>query len=477
MDCDEAISHSIPSNLYELIQKTFEEKNNNPNESYANNLLKVLKKYHMWPSLQIKKFKNNNDLVLLHNSYYVSDVEEQFKNIYDQCRSVVLDFSKNINENIVVSYANNIPIRMDINVYSKDIAATDKYQEAYDGTMVTVYYYNNEWHFGTSTCTDINYSKFSHPTKTHGEMLNEVIMYIYRSHFTDEDLALPKNVIEQKLRDIFTCNLDTSCAYEFVMLHHENNHIIDYSDIYGPEYKYLYHINTKNRNTLELIDISNCPYSNIGIVYPRYFNSIDEAYTHITTNKSYGFIVKKVTNDGIKLLKISPKEIDFKEETDPCKPNVWHNILAVYMKNRKDFKICDYINLYVGELQLPKDEKGREIDPTYLVHTMISTIKDVLYNLYIATTTYNTKTNRFKMNKDLDMQFPPIIRFHLAQLRHRQQYYHQRALLRPTDVYYYICQCNSIKNIKMLIQFFATSIGYNITERSSMCMSILNSLL
>ena len=466
---------TVPTNIYELINftyTTFQE----TSDSYANCLIKTLKKFHLFPFMQVKKFKDNDNLVLLHNTYKREDVGH-FKELYDQCRSVVLDFSTSINNNIVVSYANNIPDRVTIDDYSHMMNQNDRYQEAYDGTMITVYNYNNTWYFGTSTCSDVNKSKFSHPTKSHGYMLDEVLMTYFRNHFTNAELITNNiDAVSSKLRGLFTQYLDPSYAYEFVMLHHENIHIIDYTSKFGEGYKVLYHISAKNRFNLVDEDISNQPLSHVGVLYPQYFATVQEACIN-NNNLSYGFIVKRLTDKGTRLLKISPSHIDFKEDTDPCNPNVWHNILMVYMKNRKDFKINDYIKTYVPNLQLPYDDKGRPIDPTYLIHTMISTIKDVLYNLYIATTTYNSKTNRYKMNKELDMQFPPVIRFHLAMLRHRQQHEHPNTFLRPKDVYYYLCHCNNVKNIKLLITLLATHVGYNIPERSALCLTILNGLL
>jgi hypothetical protein len=201
---------------------------------------------------------------------------------------------------------------------------------------------------------------------------------------------------------------------------------------------------------------------------------MNEAYTCMNANPYfYGIIVKQDS----KLLKISPPHIEFKEETDPCNPNIWHNILMVYMKNKKDYQINDYIKMYAQDLQLPVDDKGIPLDPTYLVHTMILTLKDVLYNLYIATTTYNPKTNRFRMNKELDNQFPPVIRFHLAQLRYRQIQDYQGVMIKSKDVYNYLCHHNNVKNIRLLITFLATSTGYNIKERAALCLTVLNSLL
>lgn len=473
----------MPTNVFELIQATYNEYNTlNGSETYANCLVKVLKKHHLWPVIQVKKFKNSNNMVLVHNLYNREDTN-RFKEIYNQCRSIVLDFSQT-NNYIVVSYSNNIPKRISVEEYANMSHYNHMYQEAYDGTMITVYYNNqhNCWNFGTSCCPDINYSRFSHPNKTHGYMLDEILMSYFRSHFTDEEISNTDPIsitqISQKLRQIFTSYLDPTIAYEFVMVHHENKHIIDYTQVLGEGYKYLFHINSKNRHTHEEIDINSKKLEVIGVKYPNTFKSFEEAYNNMLENKiSYGFIIKTQTENGIKLFKISPTHINIREETDPCNPNVWHNILMVYMKNRKDYKINDYIKTYVPNLQLPYDDKGRPIDPTYLIHTMISTIKDVLYNLYIATTTYNSKTNRFKMNKELDKQFPPVIRFHLSQLRYRQQYEHKDNYLRPKDVYYYLCHCNNVKNIKLLITLFATTVGYDIPERSALCLTILNGLL
>jgi hypothetical protein len=471
---------NYPQNLYDIVNEVRLSSQDSISTHYATILQNILKKYHMWPAMQVKKFYNNNSLVLLHNSYnYNQDDVIGFKQIFDDCRSIVLDLNTDSKEKVVVSYANNIPTRISIQDYAKNIHETDKYQQAFDGTMITVYNYDDTWHFGTTSCPDVNHSSFYHPTKTHGEMLNEVLMRLFANNFTDEEIhSHDKKDIENKLRTIFTSHLDKQYAYEFVLVHHENKHIIDYSKLLGEGYMSLCHINSKDRATLEDINIHNQPLSSIGIVYPMNYTNINDAYNDMVSSEfSYGFIVAKYPDTGKKLYKISPDSITFKEETDPCKPNIWHNILSVYMKNRKDFTIKDYINMYVPDIILPIDEQGRTMDPTYLVHTMIATLKDVLYNLYVATTTYNPKTNRFKMNKELDSQFPPVIRFHLAQLRLKQQSDQYNHFLRPKDVYQYICKNNNIKNIKLLVNLLATNGGYNISERASVCITVLNNVL
>jgi len=433
----------------------------------------------------VKKFKGRSDIVLLHNSYIRNNIYN-FKELYEQCRSVVLDFSLERNYNVVVTYANSIPERIDYNTYiaSSYSAAEDKVYEAYDGTIITVYHYKDEWYFGTSSCPDANSSKFSHPTKTHGNMLDEILFKYFKQHITDEEAnTLMTEELSVKLRSLFVQHLDPELAYEFIIVHHENKHIIDYSGFLGENYMEMFHANTKHRNSLIESDIMSSiipSLMEIGMRYPLPFNSIQEGYAHIQTNPySYGLIVKKNIADkvNVKLYKISTDAINYREETDPCHPNVWMNILSVYMKNKTSYTIKDYIANYNPSLNLPLDNNGQKIDPTYLVHTIISTIKDSLFAYYKATTTYYPNYNRYKMNKDMDKQFPPVIQYHLAQLRNLQVNTYKTKMITLPNVYHYICQCNDINNIKTLIQFFATNPINEMLPRTSMCFAIMTSLI
>lgn len=142
----ESAAFKFPTNLYQLIDETFklyEERkmissncsevsgDYTMNNSYANCLILLLKKYHLWPLMKVKKFKDRSDIVLLHNSYIRNNVDN-FKELYEQCRSVVLDFSLE-NNNIVVTYANSIPERINYNTYINTLnSPNDKIYEAYE---------------------------------------------------------------------------------------------------------------------------------------------------------------------------------------------------------------------------------------------------------------------------------------------------------------------------------------------------------
>jgi hypothetical protein len=448
------INSTTTVTLDNIISETYNDYTNNidDDKDYAKSLVNVLKKYNYWPALQVKKFKGIKNQVLLHNTYIREDIDS-FKELYELCRSIVLDFeAPDNNKKVVVSYSSSIPVRINIEDYQNTIDTNDKYYEAYDGT---------------TSCPDINTSWYSHPTKTHGKMFDETLCEI----LSYED--------ENTVRNYFSEFLDKEQSYVFTLIHHENIHIINYKMILGDNYKKIIHINSKKLATCEDVNLDDMPLLKYNITYPKQFNNYEEAfnYMNIKENNSYGCIIKRISNEITNLAKISPHDVKYREDTDPCNPNPWYNILSTYMKNRVEYHINDYIRDYNPSIEKLYDTNGKEIDPTYLIHTSICTIKDVLFKLYSATTTYNTRKNLFKMNKEIDKDFAPLIRFHLAKLRRRQITVYIGNTVGSRDVYYYLCHCLRTNDLKQIIQLLTSTTGYEINERSLMCLVTLNNLL
>ena len=280
---------NFPKNISDIINETYNIYNSidDDNKTYSNCLIIVLKKYHLWPNIKVKKFKNRSDIVLLHNNYKMGCIYE-YKELYEQCRSIVLDFTQSFNNNVVVTFANSIPERSDITNYmSKLYSNTDKCYEAYDGTMITIYNHYDNWYFGTSSCPDANSSKFSHPTKTHGNMFDEILYKYFGKLLNQDELSLSHSEVSKLLRNKFTSYLDKSKSYEFIIIHHENVHIIDYTNVFGEKYMEIVHVNTKNRNSMTEEYISNVKineFVELGVTYPLEFSDISSALNHINTN-------------------------------------------------------------------------------------------------------------------------------------------------------------------------------------------------
>ena len=467
--------------------------------NYHEQLLSILREKHYWPAIQIKKFKNDNSLILLHNTYKRKDTTS-FQELYDECRSVIIEFSSQPN---IINMSIPIPTRLSDNEYSEIMSSSDQCSLMYDSTNILVFHHNDTWHFTTTTSTSIDMSRFSHPTKSHGTMFNEALRQLFP--FVDIDV-----------RDHFTTLLNTDIVYEFFLVHHQNSKYIDYTNQFGKDYMNIIlnrikpkgclnnsndtfqnaifinnnkddsssssdeEKNIKDKNLKSsVIDISiqndniNILLEN-GIKLNKTFNTPEEGLEFIKEdNNHYGILVESKNN---KYYKVSCKDIIFHEDNNFGNHNPWRNMIWIYQQNRDDFHINDYIKTYTKNIEYPVDNTGVFLDPTYIIHTVISTIKDILHNLYITTTQYYPKYNRFKMSKDIDKQLPPILQFHLAQLRHKQitEY---TSLITINGVFHYLCHSNSVNNIISLINFFATHAGYDIPPRASMCFSVLNNLV
>lgn len=427
-------------------------------ESRADNLLSILRKNHFWPALQTKKFFDRSGLVLLHNTYKRIDVDH-FKDLYDECRSVVLDLDAPEGSNIVLSLAHSIPERLTLSQYSTVMKDTDVCELAYEGTVISVYEHNGTWYTGTTSCPSVDSSRFFHPTKTHGQMFDEVLAKLF------------PDAPAESIRDTFTSQLDKGKSYAFVLVHYDNKHVMNYTNEFGENYAELIHISTRDRSTLAEESLDAKPLADMGIKYATKYDSPSDA---LGVSNAYGIIVK---TEGGKLYKVSSDDILKREERDLGNPNKWINMLSVYMQTKPDYQINDYIREYAPDLQYPTSDNGRELAPTYLIHTVICTMRDILYNWYVRTTAYNPHLGRFRMNKQVDAMLPPMVRFHLAQLRHLQVHDHTHAFLTPRAVYHYLCHHQTMKNIRGLINFLATTPGHNMTYNQAECFAILNQLL
>jgi len=412
-----------------------------------------IRKRKYWPMVQTKKYFGKNNLVLLHNTYIRTDVEH-FQALYDEVRSVVLDLDAPEGENIIVSLADKTPERLTPDQYLPIAKPSDRIHECFEGTMVYVYHYKDQWYFSTTTCPTVNSSKYFHPTKTHGIMLDEALSSLF------PDATRP--------REQFVTHLNPDYSYGFLIVHHENKHVMDYTDFLGENYKTLYHLFTRYKKTSES---TTQDLSFLGIQNPQVFSTPDEAIEELVSKPLYGIIVR--TEEG-NVYRVSTDEILTAEKENMGNSNPWMNMLNVYMQQNPKFKINDYLAKY----QPNKDftlysVNGQPFAPVYIIHTAIMTLRDILFQAYDYTTTYDPVSKKYHLYKEFDEQYPAIIRFHLAQLRHLQITKHRHAPLSQLFVYHYLCLHQTMKNIRMLIQHIANE-KYILSSRTIECFNLLN---
>lgn len=459
--------------ISDMIQKVQEDFIKGSHDTMEECLNQYIRKNKYWPMIQTKRFFGNHGLVLLHNTYKRDDVDH-FKDLYEEIRSVILDLNAPVGENIVVSLADKIPTRITTTEYQEKMKESDLCEKGYEGTMIYVYHHNDRWFFGTSTCPTVDSSRYFHPTKTHGEMLNEVLASYFPDLMTEEMTPKEKGKL---LRDHFCSNLSPEKTYGFMLVHHENKHFMDYTEEFGENYKVLVHIFTRDKVTKGTTLDHDQSLAHLGLKYTEkiYYNNVVSC---LENPLNYAMIVR---TENQEVYKVSRPELIEKEGKDLGNANPWMNMLWVYMQGKPDYRVEDYIKEYLTDKQHSLtvfDKTGRPLAPIYMIHTAMCTIRDTLYSLYFSTTYYNKHTQRYTINMEVDKSLAPILRFHLAQLRNIQVTTHTHAPLNQKAVYHYLCYHQTMKNMRLLINHFATvcvNTGY--MNRAMECFVLLNDLL
>jgi len=197
-----------------------------------------------------------------------------------QLRGVILE--KETNKIVAYGLDHDIEVRsekdlQDLPYYCFDPEINEMVvEDAIDGTLIRMYYYNNQWNYATNRCIDASKSFW---------------------------------VSERSFKDLFLeaaerCSLDTNllnkhCTYTFVLCHPENRNVKKYS------FPSIYHIGTRLNNTQET-DHS------IGIQAPKSyeFDSWESILQRANELPFFqeGFIVKVYVSNMIYRIKVVNKK-------------------------------------------------------------------------------------------------------------------------------------------------------------------------
>jgi len=184
---------------------------------------------------------DDSDLVMLTNNFTKNN--HKITNVERECRSMIV--SKTTLEIICYTY-DDIYYNQEAKDYLiKNNTYERKIQECFEGTLLSLYYYNDKWNIATRRCIDASNSIWM-SNKSHFDMFTESI----NTSFDD-----------------FVSYLKTDINYFFVLVHHQNKHIVDYTEYFNDnEYKKVIHVMSRDRNTHSEIDIND--------VYPSQYEII-----------------------------------------------------------------------------------------------------------------------------------------------------------------------------------------------------------
>jgi len=226
---------------------------------------------------QIKKDLFNNgictkdypdeQLLLIYNKYDDSIMTP----LKRECRSLVIDYT-NLQ---IKSYSCETP-RLNKEGLEFLLSHTDSPQRiniCYEGTYLSIFNHNDKWYVSTRRCLDSNDSIFTN-NKIKGDNATD-IETIDKSHY---------NMLEEVLQNAgynnfahFCENLDKTKSYYFVLIHHQNKHLIDYTEQFGEKYARICLTTIRDSNMNEIDIYTNTVNSSTNISYANvHFATYDE---------------------------------------------------------------------------------------------------------------------------------------------------------------------------------------------------------
>lgn len=347
--------------------------------------------------VRVKKH-NEYDLYLVNNRWN-THLNNQ---LYKQLHSVI--YKKNQDNDELKPFIYNYPtINDDIrdnftyDIFTKNVEK-DKYKykvwQSIEGPVITIFYYNDKWHFITTRCWNIDDSIYSSQL-SHGKQLDSIL-----DHYGYN-------------REKFTETLDKNISYSFVMVHFDSNYLVDYRALYTQFNNcpgLLVNILNRNIETNEMLDITTKPLSNLTFIsYNIIYDFDDETsllnyikplldYNMISNDyktSAQGIIVKKIVkneenNENLmeyfKLHTLAYKNLS---SVIPHCNTFIENCITTYQNNK--------IKYY---LEIIKYTGNRAMITTEL-NGLFNFISNILYSIYKHFTKFDKTNKRYeKINND-----------------------------------------------------------------------------
>jgi len=274
-------------------------------------------------------------LILIYNNYSNKNIKPMVR----ECRSIILD--RNTFE--IVCYTCNTPIyNLQAIKYLLDNSELEKKTyRCYEGTLLSLFNHNNKWFLSTRRCLDSNNSVWKN--KSYFNFFMEVLQ---QDGYTFDE---------------FTNLLDKNIGYYFILLHHENKNIIDYTYKFGSKYKKLCLAFIRDKKTqleikLKMEFVSEHIFLAEELDNLTSFDKINKKNDNYDKPQNEGIIIKIKNCNKLNILKLQNINYQFALATGP-ENNIFRGFIYLYQtdklikyfKNNPNFikykKIINPINL------------------------------------------------------------------------------------------------------------------------------------
>lgn len=278
--------------------------------------------------IMTKHYKEDN-LLLIYNNFNTYHKSQ----LVSECRSVVID----LNTNNIITYTGNTPI-YNYEGYSYLIRNKDvpmQIYECYEGTMITLFYHNDMWYISTRRC--LNAQKSVWNNTSHYSMFIDVLK---KENLTFES---------------FTDSLDKNLSYYFVLVHHSNKNIVDYTKKFGENYSKLIIVDIREKDNLTSVSLDNFKMIKENIIYPIKFDNIEDFdkdnldFDLSNPPESEGIIIKLNTKEKNLLIKLQNFKYQFYKSIGPEK-HLYRGFINLYQKD----KLVDFLKTNDNSIKYQK---------------------------------------------------------------------------------------------------------------------------
>ena len=349
-------------------------------KNYNNDIKEFREK--LYKKQLLSKYYEDKDLLLVYNKFDVKNNNE----LVNECRSILIDMKTKS----ILYHTGNSPY---YNMVGYDFLLQNNNSdmtiyECYEGTTLSLVYHD-KWYVSTRKCLDSNDSK--HDNITYYNMFSETL--------------------DGKVES-FLDNLNKDYVYHFILVHHMNKTIIDYSNKFGNNYKKLILTNIRKKNTLEEVDIKAFNFTN-NIILPTIFNDIKE-FDNINNNCDFsqnptieGIVILLNKNNKNYIIKLQSTLYQF-YKVSGNKSNLYKGYIDLYQKN----KLKDFFNenkSFTNTITI----NNNNYDIIGCIHSLFKLLSYNIYSIYNMCIDNEGKS----INSKIYHLIPPIYKEFLYRLR------------------------------------------------------------
>ena len=269
----------ISNTNQKLVGTTLTQILSSPNITSENTFELKLKKLYSKYNILSKDFLDFN-LAILYNKY---DNRNKTK-LEMECRSIII----NRTTLDIISYSCHTPLynTMALNYMHHNPSYKKQIYTCYEGSMLSIFNYNNNWYVSSRTHLYNNQSEINNKNQ-HYKMFLEVIKQDGHDSM-----------------DSFVKLLDVNKSYNFVLIHHLNENIVDYTSRFGEQYMKLCFIFARDMTTMYEVEVDTSFLSTNIFIVEKLNNIMLEDNDYMDKPTSEGIVIK-MNNMVLKLQNIS----------------------------------------------------------------------------------------------------------------------------------------------------------------------------